>query len=773
MASVGALILALKGRVDAGKKDSWMCFCPEHDDSVRSLHISVVSETLSVVGGHPGQSVSRRKILWRDHGGCSQETILGWLKGHGYYPLQLDDTTLATFGVPATPAEELAFAAQAAPNEPPLPRLQGAWQLAMKHKYSGLLPGELLGVIYRLTDGKSKKFLPCFFDGERWRWQHPAPRPLYGLEKLGARPAAPVLLVEGEKVADAAQERFQDFAVLSVNGGLNAFSRNDLKPLRGKHVTVWMDADTNWEVNVVTWLNLLEQRGVRNPRFVQLPLELVASHPKWDLWDPLPSYLDDATLRKLLEAAVTLEQREVESLATRLTTLDDVFKTFWLVGQHYRVPGKRTRIDIQDFNNMYTRLLTGRQLSPHKEYLRSPLTKNHICSGTVWEPSKAQTFYEPATGFTVWNEYVPPALSPFEGNVLPFLELVNALFYQEDAVEFLCRAAFLVQCLGERAISIFFAVGAQGIGKTMLYNSLIDMVGSHNYYPLSTYDLLGNWNEAIFKVRLMIWNEATGGSRREKYIVYKNLKDSTTDEIIAKRERYVNSVPAKLHGQTFGAANGPKGIVMIVPIEEHASERRLYIATCKLTSPLPPIFYEDYMAWKSLPESNPALYYFLLHYPWQMMGFKPHAPARLTEAKKMFLESSYSLDERDMRRLSKEELEPFAQPVQFLNSFTQHCLQMGLFTFTGNAKFASRSLLQILDKLGIVHTTRKCNFPREKGIQRLPQYIICFRAEGSQGEASEASLADFVKKCSDVTLTNLAEESEKAGTSGTSGELDT
>src|SRR6516162_6386892 len=39
---------------------------------------------------------------------------------------------------------------------------------------------------------------------EEWRWKNvPDPRPLYGLELLAQRPNAPVMVVEGEKCADA------------------------------------------------------------------------------------------------------------------------------------------------------------------------------------------------------------------------------------------------------------------------------------------------------------------------------------------------------------------------------------------------------------------------------------------------------------------------------------------------------------------------------------------------------------------------------------------
>jgi len=81
--------------------------------------------------------------------------------------------------------------------------------------------GCLLGFVVRYdrpANGSSadKQILPFSFcqgpDGRReWRCKAlPEPRPLYRLPELAARPDAPVFVVEGEKVVDAAAERFTD-----------------------------------------------------------------------------------------------------------------------------------------------------------------------------------------------------------------------------------------------------------------------------------------------------------------------------------------------------------------------------------------------------------------------------------------------------------------------------------------------------------------------------------------------------------------------------------
>lgn len=113
--------------------------------------------------------------------------------------------------------------------------------------------GYLIGVVYRFTtsDG-GKEVLPCVYaknsrtDKCEWRWMvFPEPRPLYGLYELAQHPDRPVLLVEGEKCADAAHALLRDeFVCVSWPGGTNAVDKIDWSPLVGKSIFAWPDCDS-------------------------------------------------------------------------------------------------------------------------------------------------------------------------------------------------------------------------------------------------------------------------------------------------------------------------------------------------------------------------------------------------------------------------------------------------------------------------------------------------------------------------------------------------
>lgn len=88
-------------------------------------------------------------------------------------------------------------------------------------------------------DGKPEQF--------RWTWRGitgPGPRPMYGLERLAAMPEADVIMVEGEKAADAGQHIMGDKAVVvSWMGGVETADRAHVRALAGRRVMLWPDFD--------------------------------------------------------------------------------------------------------------------------------------------------------------------------------------------------------------------------------------------------------------------------------------------------------------------------------------------------------------------------------------------------------------------------------------------------------------------------------------------------------------------------------------------------
>lgn len=110
--------------------------------------------------------------------------------------------------------------------------------------------GSLIGYVCRFDIDGEKEVIPLTYrtDGTRndWRWKgFDKPRPLYNLDKIAANPNATILLVEGEKTADAAQAQLnpEKTVVTTWPGGSMAISHIDWAPIHGRKVIQWPDND--------------------------------------------------------------------------------------------------------------------------------------------------------------------------------------------------------------------------------------------------------------------------------------------------------------------------------------------------------------------------------------------------------------------------------------------------------------------------------------------------------------------------------------------------
>lgn len=112
--------------------------------------------------------------------------------------------------------------------------------------------GALIGYVIRQDLPNGRKNTPAIWwmEFEGWAgWCHgsyPEPRPLYGLDQLATNADWQVVVVEGEKAADALR-RMLNVCVVSWIGGAAAYDKADWSPLAGRHVILWGDADQQGE----------------------------------------------------------------------------------------------------------------------------------------------------------------------------------------------------------------------------------------------------------------------------------------------------------------------------------------------------------------------------------------------------------------------------------------------------------------------------------------------------------------------------------------------
>lgn len=219
----------------------WVATNPTRTDhTAGSFSVNVIEGVWSDFA--TGESGSDLIALWAYVQGCSQGEAAAALARW----LGLDlDTPPPDGGQTQTRPTNTAPAVAPIPKDAPAPpaahpelgRPSATWTYRDRQ-------GAALFYVCRFEAEPRKQFRPLTFDGARWTWRAPAaPRPLYGLDRLAARPESSVILAEGEKAADAVEQLCPDhIAVASLNGAQSP-GKADWSALRGRLVWIWPDAD--------------------------------------------------------------------------------------------------------------------------------------------------------------------------------------------------------------------------------------------------------------------------------------------------------------------------------------------------------------------------------------------------------------------------------------------------------------------------------------------------------------------------------------------------
>ncbi|MBK1656035.1 DUF927 domain-containing protein [Allochromatium vinosum] len=148
--------------------------------------------------------------------------------------------------------------------------------------------GRVLCAVMRFETASGKQFRPVTRTADGWIWKAPAePRPLYGLDRLAARPEAPVIVAEGEKAADAAAVLLPDCVHIASMNGAQSPKKSDWTPLKGRVVRIWPDADRPGNDFAQTAARLILDAGAQSVEVLDLS-NLGDGRPEgWDAADAL------------------------------------------------------------------------------------------------------------------------------------------------------------------------------------------------------------------------------------------------------------------------------------------------------------------------------------------------------------------------------------------------------------------------------------------------------------------------------------------------------
>jgi hypothetical protein len=250
-----------------GQPGSWNTCCPAHNDDGPSLTVT------DGIGG---------KLVVFCHAKCDQRDVVDALKKLRLWPTNSGQHQPKEWVV-------LPHAPDSAPRittmqHPRLGAATGIWEYRDAQN-------RVVGYAGRFDLPNGKKELSFLTwcrdpktDKEQWAWKSfLKPRVLYNGQTLPNN-TKPVLVVEGEKTADAASRLFADYVVITWPGGGKAVKYANWEQLADREVIIWPDNDDPGRKTASTIAEILLLGGAK-VRIVDVPENLGKG---WDLADPVP-----------------------------------------------------------------------------------------------------------------------------------------------------------------------------------------------------------------------------------------------------------------------------------------------------------------------------------------------------------------------------------------------------------------------------------------------------------------------------------------------------
>lgn len=625
-----------------GSSNRWKCLCRSHDDSRHSLRVELAA--------------SGKLLLYCDvcrGQGKSQTDMLGTLKAEGLWPIDVGTGRSVQLALSAARSHDLKKDSEKLEwvSEPvsqmPTPREYAGLTVAAVHVYrtiAGKISGAVIRYHHQSTDrlGKpEKEFRPLFcfsMEGkETWRTKAPQPKPLYGLEKLKDRDKS-ILLVEGEKTANKAQEVFPNLIVLSAFGGLFGFQRTDISILANRDVIVWPDHDNNWRTALAAWVNKLAPEGrlaVRSLRTVTLPASLPE---KWDLGDPIPDGID---VQGILQKSVLHEPcpDSVSNIQTLVQLEAGLYQV--IDAASIKLMWRPTRVEYQpsSFDQQFNYLRNDMgNVAPHRWAATYTRTAKRQCVGRTYVPTNEVMVQ--VGGEMAYNMYLDPKIPALAGDVSIWQHFLEFLLGEEAAHLFNCPLANLMQHGHNHDRKCRYAtilVGPQGIGKSIGLSVYEKLVGATNSSRPTTAEIEDRFNSYADGVQVINLVELSGSSQ-----AYHRLMDVIADPEVRVHRKNLEAKTIKNFSTVIGSSNESEPIKIL-----DETERRWLFLLCRATVAQRSSYdYERIVKW--IEAHLPQLKYFYLNY--DMMGWDSNKlPSYGHEVKRAIVSASLPHYEREYR----------------------------------------------------------------------------------------------------------------------------
>ena len=497
--------------------------------------------------------------------------------------------------------------------------------------------GRLLCV--QVQTRKVKALLWLYYSNNEWSCRHhpPAPKPLYGLDRLAAQPGALVLVSEGPKKADAARELFDNVVGIAWMGGAKGYPKCDWKPLKGRDVVIWPDADAIGLDAAFGVAQTCLDIGATSVRVVDLPEGVPQG---WDLYDALQDGTDLDLAAMVASAKPFTPKHAALTPEFVYVTKPDAF---------YHLP-TRDMLNVEQMDREHMAMMDGEKIS--RILLKDKRFKR--VRNLTYAPGQPVPFAM-EDGQEKLNTYQPNSIAPAPGDVTPYLEYMAYMCIRQAERKVMEQwLAYHEQRPGEKILWAPLLVGArQGTGKTTMFLITSAVLGARNVRKITGDALTASFNGWARDVQVVAIEEVMA---KGKFEIYNTLKDFITATTMHINEKHVNGYDQPHRVNLFLTSNHEDDAVFV---EE--SDRRLFVVQAPEQLHSDPDFYKRLYAWLAKPESVAALRHYLRQVDLTDFPAKDHAPQ--TEAKRnMVMASKHPAAEFLQRKFDNQEW-PMARPL--------------------------------------------------------------------------------------------------------------
>ena len=512
-----------QGREIRSSDNEWQSSCPLHADNTPSFHITVTD-----------------KLLFRCHAGCDQKDIILKLKQDGLWMSAKVDKDPN-----AKPIKKI--------NLPP--HKEPDWdQVHISNKR----PSD----VYTYTDDKGvPQFWVLRIDTPQGKKIRPyssvadeaghnsfelslqlEDRPLYNLYSLVKRPDDPVLVVEGEKTCDAAQDAFPDYVCVTWSGGTGGIRKSDFGPLANRNVILCPDNDEpGIEAMVYIATKLKSINDEVQPLITINQVDKLA--PKgWDFADDCEADIYSPELYVANATPFDYESRKLDEVSEDSDVYVKEFnKKYMAVNVDGQIMYFNLSKQITDsiYPYVYLKNETAlRAVERHQVY--DMRVEKYVKTIDYWlrDPSRP-TMHGVVFDITTKDKIVNGYLNTFLGlDTEPkalndrykiFIEHVEAVMSEMESTFFLDWLAHMIQYPEYKPGIMVILTGLPGTGKSILGEIIASMLGSQSAVSVETSAFTDSSFNSLFSRKLfVVINEFEASTRQDKKFLSK-LKSWVTD----------------------------------------------------------------------------------------------------------------------------------------------------------------------------------------------------------------------------------------------------